>query len=238
MAGSAQVLGVEGLGSGYSGVRVLQDVSFEVGAGEILAIVGRNGVGKTTLMKALMGQLKAYAGSIHFKGENVTRLAPFDRARKGLGYVPQGRGMFTRLSVGDNLRMGEQIGEFSDSGNYERVCNFFPILRERMHQKAGSMSGGEQQQLAIGRVLIGNPALILLDEPSEGIQPNIVQMVGDIVRRLRDETGISVVFVEQNLDLIQRAADRILAMDKGAIVAELTPDQLDQPEIAKKYLGI
>lgn len=238
MPAGQEILKVSDLVSGYASVRILDRVSFDLGQAEILAVVGRNGVGKSTLMKALVGQLRAFGGSVQLGGTDVTRLPPFERARCGLGYVPQGRGIFKRLSVADNLRMGEQIGPSDRPSNYDRVHRFFPILGQRMSQEAGSMSGGEQQQLAIGRILVGNPELILLDEPSEGIQPNIVQLVGNIVRELRRELAISVVLVEQNLDLVMSVADRVLAMDKGAIVAELAPAQLREPEVAKAYLGI
>lgn len=232
------VLDVKDLSSGYAGVQVLQGLNFSVRRGEILAIVGRNGVGKTTLMRALMGELRAYKGSISLLGDEVTGLSTHMRARRGLGYVPQGRGIFARMTVAANLQLGQTIGPAGGRPGYERVFGFFPILKKRLPQRAGSMSGGEQQQLAIGRVLVGHPELVLLDEPSEGIQPNIIQMIGDIVNRLRDEQGMSVMIVEQNLDLIHAVADRCLVIDKGRIVAELEPDELLRPEVAKQYLAI
>jgi branched-chain amino acid transport system ATP-binding protein len=141
------------------------------------------------------------------------------------------------MSVGDNLTMGERVGNEGDSDR-RRVFQFFPILKERLSQKAGSLSGGEQQQLAFGRILAGHPELILLDEPSEGIQPNIVQEIGRIIQRLRHEEGLTVVIVEQNLELIHAVADRCIVMDKGKIVAELTADEIKDPEVAKRYLAI
>ena len=216
------LLKVDNLISGYGSVRIVTDVSFDVAEREIVAVIGRNGVGKTTLMKTLVGLIRSLAGTIEFKGQSVTRMAASRRARLGMGYVPQGRGIFSRLSVADNLRMGERVGGKGKAADYDRVYQFFPILKERRSQKAGSLSGGEQQQLAIGRILVGHPDLILLDEPSEGIQPNIVQAIGEIIKRLRDEIGLTVVIVEQNLDLIDAVADRCLVIDKGAIIARLT----------------
>ena len=232
------LLSVSELHSGYGRVRIIQGVSLEVRNGEILAVIGRNGVGKTTLLKTLVGALPPMSGRIAFKGEEISGLPPSRRARLGIGYVPQGRGIFARLSVADNLLMGERVGGRKAASNYERVFQFFPILKERLGQKAGSLSGGEQQQLSIGRILVGHPELILLDEPSEGIQPNIVQAIGRIIRRLRDEERLTVVIVEQNLDLIEATADRCIVIDKGAIVAEIAPHDLADPEVARRYLAI
>jgi len=229
---------VAGLDSGYGNVRIVQNVDLAIEEGEIVAVIGRNGVGKTTLMETLIGAIRAMQGRIVFKGKEVTRLAPSQRARLGIGYVPQGRGMFARLSVVDNLRMGERVGASGQAPNYERVYQFFPRLYERQSQKAGLLSGGEQQQLAIGRVLVGHPELVLLDEPSEGIQPNIVQAIGETVRRLRDEEGLTVVLVEQNLDLIHLVADRCVVIDKGTVVAHLTAEEIRDPEVARRYLAI
>ncbi len=191
------VLRIEHLTSGYGNVRIVSDVSLHVKDREIVALIGRNGVGKTTLMKSLVGNIKSSDGKIYLHDHDITKLSPAKRAGLGVGYVPQGRGIFTRLSVLDNLKMGETVGGKKRSTNFERVYQFFPILKDRASQKAGSLSGGEQQQLSLGRVLVGNPELILLDEPSEGVQPNIVQAIGEIIRRLRDEEGLTVLIVEQ-----------------------------------------
>jgi urea transport system ATP-binding protein len=232
------LLNVAGVTSGYGGVRIVKDVSFSIAAREILAIIGRNGVGKTTLMKTIIGSIAPMGGRIDLAGQNITHLGSAGRARLGVGYVPQGRGIFARMSVADNLILGKAVGAHSGAPNLERVYRFFPILRERLQQLAGSMSGGQQQQLAIGRILVGNPRLILLDEPSEGIQPNIVQRIAQIIRRLRDEQGLAVIIVEQNLSLIQAVADRCVVMDKGVVVAEVTKEQLADPSVAKRYLAI
>mgnify|MGYP001179942823 CR=1 FL=1 len=230
-------LNVSNLYSGYGKVRIVQDVSMSIGEGEIVAVIGRNGVGKTTLMKTLIGIIATLHGNIEFNGRDISRLSSSRRARLGIGYVPQGRGIFTRMSVSDNLTMGERVGDVR-SVNRQRVFQFFPILQERLSQKAGSLSGGEQQQLAFGRILAGQPELILLDEPSEGIQPNIVQEIGRIIHRLRQEEGLTVVIVEQNLELIHAVADRCIVMDKGEIIAELSAEEIKDPEVARRYLAI
>jgi len=230
-------LNVSNLYSGYGKVRIVQDISMSIGEGEIVAVIGRNGVGKTTLMKTLIGIIGTLHGKIEFNGRDISRLSSSRRARLGIGYVPQGRGIFTRMSVSDNLTMGERVGDVR-SVNRQRVFQFFPILQERLSQKAGSLSGGEQQQLAFGRILAGQPELILLDEPSEGIQPNIVQEIGRIIHRLRQEEGLTVVIVEQNLELIHAVADRCIVMDKGEIIAELSAEEIKDPEVARRYLAI
>src|SRR3984957_1097367 len=230
-------LNVSSLTSGYGQVRIVNDISLTVKPAEIIAVIGRNGVGKTTLIKTIMGILPAMAGTIVFGDTDVTRLSSTARARRGIGYVPQGRGIFTRMTVAANLSLGAGIG-LADRPNLERAFSFFPILERRLSQLAGSMSGGEQQQLAIGRILAGRPDIVLLDEPSEGIQPNIVQQIGQIVRRLREEEGLSIMLVEQNLTLIQAVADYCLVMDKGALVAPPPPDELADPGVAQRYLAI
>lgn len=235
---SQSMLKVSDLTSGYRRVAIVQDISFSVNKGEILAVVGRNGVGKTTLMKALIGSLRTFVGTIQYKGEDVTGLRPSHRARRGMGYVPQGRGIFARMSVDENLSLGAGIGGNGRPANYDRVHDYFPVLKERRSQDAGSLSGGEQQQLAIGRILVGRPDLILLDEPSEGIQPNLVQQLGVVIQRLQDEEGLTVVIVEQNLDLIRAVADRCVVVDKGTIVAQLSANEFANPDVAKRYLAI
>jgi urea transport system ATP-binding protein len=231
------LLNVVNVTSGYGRVRIVSGVSLGVDEGEILAIIGRNGVGKTTLMKTLIGGIRLMDGRIEFDRQDIGPLSSAQRARLGIGFVPQGRGIFSRMSVGDNLILGKAIGRVQGEPNFERVYRFFPILKERLQQRAGSMSGGQQQQLAIGRILVGSPRLVLLDEPSEGIQPNIVQRIAEIIRRLRDE-GLTVIIVEQNLTLIQAVADRCIVMDKGKVVAQIGRDQIANPSVAKRYLAI
>lgn len=237
MTGKA-LLSIMDLRSGYGRVEIVNGVSFDIKEGEIVAVIGRNGVGKTTLMKSIIGEVPTFGGEIALDGVNIERLPGAKRAQLGVGYVPQGRGLFNSLTVAENLRLGKLVGGNPKQANYERVYEFFPVLKDRLGQIAGTMSGGQQQQLAIGRILVGNPKIILLDEPSEGIQPNIVQSIGRIIRRIRDEEGLTVIIVEQNLDLIQASADRCIVIDKGAIVDEISPEALADPKIAKKYLAV
>lgn len=232
------LLTVAGLRGGYGGKPVLQGVDLSVGEGEIVAVIGRNGVGKTTLMKTLIGLLSPMAGTISFAGEDVTRLSADKRAKRGIGYIPQGREVFPRLTVTENLLVGETAGGGRAAPDYERIYDFFPILKERAKQAAGTLSGGQQQQLAIGRAMIGAPRLMLLDEPSEGIQPSIVQEIARNVKRLNAETGVAVLLVEQNLDLIVSMARRGFVIDKGRIVATLGPQEIASRETVRKHLAL
>jgi branched-chain amino acid transport system ATP-binding protein len=216
----------------------LQGIDLSVSKGEIVAVIGRNGVGKTTLMKALIGLVESTAGTIRLGSAELTGLAPFHRARLGVGYVPQGRDVFPRLSVRENLQVGESMRERISADVYKRIYSLFPILKERTRQQAGTLSGGQQQQLAIGRVLVGSPKLLLLDEPSEGIQPSIVQDIGRIITQLNRESGMTIMFVEQNLDMIKALAQRCYVMDKGRIVAHVTPQELEDRDAIRKYLAV
>jgi branched-chain amino acid transport system ATP-binding protein len=225
------------LRSGYGGKPVLQGIDMDVREGEIVAVIGRNGVGKSTLMKTLIGLLPPTEGNVVFKGEDVSAMVAHRRARLGIGYVPQGRDVFPRMSVEENLKVGESIAKAS-ADDYARVYATFPILAERRRQQAGTMSGGQQQQLAIGRVMIANPSLILLDEPSEGIQPSIVQDIARTIVDLNKRTEVTVIVVEQNLDMIRAMAQRCYVMDKGRIVAALTPEDLDDRDVVRKHLAV
>lgn len=232
------LLDVIGLRAGYGGKPVLQGVDFHVRAGEIVAVIGRNGVGKSTLMKTLIGLLPTDQGSINLHGAAIDHLSAHGRARNGIGYVPQGRDVFPRMSVLENLLVGESIAGRSIRGKIDEVYRYFPILKERAGQRAGTLSGGQQQQLAIGRVLMGAPSMILLDEPSEGIQPNIVQDIARIMVELNRETGVTVVFVEQNIEMIRAMAQRCYVMDKGRIVAELDQEMLQDRDTIRRYLSV
>ena len=231
------VLSVHGLHAGYGGKPVLQGVDLSIGPGEIIAVIGRNGVGKSTLMRALVGLLPAMQGEIRLRDVPLGRLSVHRRARAGIGYVPQGRDVFGRLTVEENLRVAGSLC-VDGKPDLARVYDTFPILRERRRQRAGTLSGGQQQMLAIGRVLIGNPALLLLDEPSEGIQPSIVQDIARILVALNRETGTPIMLVEQNLDMIRSMAQRCAVMDKGRITADLSAQDLQDRSIMRRHLAV
>ena len=228
------LLQARALAGGYGGKPILQGVDLAVGTGEILAVIGRNGVGKTTLMRALIGLLPLGGGTILFRGEQVERLSAHRRARRGLGYVPQGRDVFPRMTVEENLRVGAAVR----GGGIEAAYGVFPILRERRRQAAGTLSGGQQQQLAIGRVLVAEPRLILLDEPAEGIQPSVVQEIARAMLALNRAAGTTIVLVEQNIDMIRAMAQRCTVMDKGRVIAELAPGDLEDRETVRRYLAL
>ncbi len=225
------ILEVSGLSARYGATPVLRGIDLAVNEREIVAVIGRNGVGKTTTMRCLIGLLRASGGSIRYRGQDITSLPPDDRARLGIGYIPQGRHVFPRMTVQENLVVGELIGASRRQSRLDLVFQYFPILKERRRQIAGTLSGGEQQQLAIGRVLIGGPELILLDEPSEGVQPSIVKLICRVLRTIRDELGTTVVFVEQNLDTILALAERCYVMEKGEIAHELAKGSVSQESV-------
>jgi branched-chain amino acid transport system ATP-binding protein len=232
------ILNTVGLRAGYGGKPVLQGLEIEVRESEIVAVIGRNGVGKSTLMKSLIGLVPPMDGSIVFRGEAIEALPAFRRARLGIGYVPQGRDVFPRLTVGENIAVGAAIkGRLTDQAK-KNIIATFPILGERWSQAAGTMSGGQQQQLAIGRVLVADPDLILLDEPSEGIQPNIVQDIARDMVALNRKTGVTIILVEQNLDMIRAMAQRCYVMEKGRIVADLDRSALDDEAEMRRYLAV
>ena len=232
------LLSIDNLVSGYGGEPVLQGVTLSVVAGEIVAVIGRNGVGKSTLMRTIIGLLPVRSGSLRLDGADLAPLPAFRRARAGIGYIPQGRDVFPRLTVTENLIVGETALAGRGRPDLSRVHAFFPILKERAAQAAGTLSGGQQQQLAIGRAMMGNPRLMLLDEPSEGIQPSIVKDIARNIRRLNAETGLTVLFVEQNLDLIVSLAQRGFVIDKGRIVAALNHEEMRDRETVKKWLAL
>jgi urea ABC transporter ATP-binding protein UrtE len=232
------LLKVAGLTGGYGAETVLQGVDLEIGPGEIVAVIGRNGVGKTTLMRTLAGLLRPQGGTIRLAGEDVMALSADKRAKRGIGYIPQGRDVFPELTVRENLLVGEVAARGRARPDYDRIYGYFPILKERARQRAATLSGGQQQQLAIGRAMIGNPRLMLLDEPSEGIQPSIIKDIARNVRALNRETGVAVLLVEQNLDLIVSLADRGYVMEKGCIVADLGNDEMTSREHVRQHLTI
>ena len=225
------------LRAGYATGDVLQDVSVEVGVGEIVGVLGRNGVGKSTLMRALIGLLPARGGSIVYRGEDITRQPANRRATLGIGYVPQGREVFAHMSVLDNLRMGQFINRAREFAP-DNVYGYFPFLRERSRQRAGTLSGGQQEMLAIARALVAGPDLLLLDEPSDGVQPSIVHDIGNFIVRLVEERPLGVLIVEQNIELMQRAAQRAYVMDKGRVVATIGREELLNTELLASYLAV
>lgn len=234
----ATLLEIKGLRSGYGAETVLQGVDMQIGRGEIVAVIGRNGVGKSTLMRTLCGLLRPSGGTIMLAGRDVTSDSADLRARAGIGYIPQGREVFPELTVRENLIVGEVAGKGRGTPDYETVYRFFPILKERAGQRAGTLSGGQQQQLAIGRAMMGNPSLMLLDEPSEGIQPSIIKDIARNVRALNEQTNLAVLLVEQNLDLIVSMAQRGYVMEKGRLVAQLDRDEITSRDEVRKHLTL
>ena len=232
------MLSTSDLRSGYGIGDVLQGFGLAIEAGEVVSVLGRNGVGKTTLMKTLIGLLSARSGRIEYQGRDITSLSAFRRARSGIGYVPQGRGIFPHMTVRDNLRMGGLVNEGRRSLDFEAVFGYFPFLRERLAQRGGTLSGGQQAMLAIARALINEPDLLLLDEPSDGVQPSVVQELGGFIGALNRDKGLSVLIVEQNIDLVQTVAQRAYVLDKGTVVAELNRDELESTERVAAYLAV
>lgn len=232
------LLTVTDLQSGYDGGKVLNGLSLTLEKSEIVAIIGRNGVGKTTFMRTLIGILNADAGSIELDGTDISALPPDDRARAGLGYVPQGREIFPGLTVEENMKVGLQILQSRTAEDMEMALNFFPVLRAKLQQKAGTMSGGEQQQLAIARVLVGKPRVLLLDEPSEGIQPSIVQAIAEKLVEISSTLGLGILLVEQNMNMVEMAASRCCVMDKGRVVQHLGKEQLNDDELMRRHLAV
>lgn len=232
------LLSASDLRSGYATSDVLQDVSVTVEQGEVVGVLGRNGVGKTTLMKTLIGLLPARSGQIVFRDQDVTKLSADRRARLGIGYVPQGRGIFPQMTVRDNLRMGGLINASKQSLDFDLVFGYFPFLKQRLTQRGGTLSGGQQAMLAIARALISTPDLLLLDEPSDGVQPNIVEEIGDFIKILNREKGLTVLIVEQNIDLMQTVATRAYALDKGRVVASVNHEELMDTQRVAAFLAI
>jgi len=220
------LLSLDGVTVGYD-TPVLRDIDLDVEAGEIVGVVGKNGVGKTTLLKTVIGLLEPMGGTVTYDGGAVTEVPAHVRAQNGIGYIPQGRDIFPDLTVSQNLQIGEHVNAAEEGARYEEVYDLFPILEERADQEGGTLSGGQQQMLAIGRALVGDPDLLLLDEPSEGVQPSIVDQISADIRAINEELGTTVLFVEQNLGVIRDMADRCYAMERGEIVDELPGADLE-----------
>lgn len=232
------MLDVQGLRTGYGRIPILNGVSFAVKEGEFIGILGHNGMGKTTLLKALMGFLPATGGRVQFAGEDLTTVEPYRRARLGLGYVPQGREIFPALTVYDNLRMGCTKQGGAEQDTISAVLEEFPRLKVLLDRLGGALSGGEQQLLAMARCLCGKPRLVLLDEPTEGIQPSIIDEIIETLQRLREKSGLTMILVEQNLDFIAALSQRILIIQKGTITREVLPGDLGDASLVGEFIGI
>jgi urea transport system ATP-binding protein len=230
------MLTVTHLNQYYGGSHILRDLSFEAPAGKVTALLGRNGVGKTTLLRTLMGLVPAATGSVKFGALDLTRAAPYQRARAGIGYVPQGREIFPRLSVEENLRMG--LATRSRGAEVPgRVFELFPVLRQMLRRRGGDLSGGQQQQLAIGRALAMGPTLLVLDEPTEGIQPSIIKDIERVIRALAQTGEMAILLVEQYYDFARSLADQYLVMERGEIVARGAGADMDANRI-KELLAV
>ena len=232
------MLEVRQLTAGYGSAQVLNGVDPTLKNREVMAVLGRNGVGKTTFLKSVMGILPARSGRVVLDGSAINGLPTFAIARQGVGYVRQGRGIFDKLTVEENLQMGLRACRKRTDRIPDFIYEKFPILHERRQQPAGSMSGGQKQQLAISRALCSDPKVLLLDEPSEGIQPNIVQDIGRLIRELVTQRDIAVVVVEQNLELVHQACDRFCIMVKGRIVHVGEQSELHDEELLRSHLTI
>ena len=226
------MLNVTNLNQYYGGSHILRDLAFEVPAGKVTALLGRNGVGKTTLLRTLMGLIPAATGEVRFGDRDLTHAKPYERAHAGIGYVPQGREIFGRLTVEENLEMG--LATRSRAARVpERIFELFPMLRQMLRRRGGDLSGGQQQQLAIGRALVMRPRLLLLDEPTEGIQPSIIKDIGRAIAYLRNLGQIAVVLVEQYLDFARELGDFFAVMDRGAIVYSCSRDTMDEAALKR-----
>lgn len=231
------MLSVKQLNFHYGAVQALYDVNMEMPSGQITCVMGRNGVGKTTLMKTIMGSMKSTSGSVFVDDHDVTALTSNKRARAGIALVPQGRQIFPKLTVEENLKVGLEARNDRKRVVPPEIYDLFPILKQFQRRNGGDLSGGQQQQLAIGRALAGDPKVLLLDEPTEGIQPNIIQQIGEVLRMLVETRGMTVVLVEQYLDFVKQFGHRFYAMNRGRVVAEGTTEELT-PEVVSTHLSV
>lgn len=229
------MLNVSNLNVSYGDSRVIHDVSFKVKDNAAIAIVGRNGMGKSTLLKSLIGMLPVASGSIVLNGAELSMLPSFRRVQAGMAYVPQGRMIFPLLSVEENILSGLETGRYEGVPDF--IYEFFPVLKEMASRKAGNLSGGQQQQLAIARALVSKPSVLVLDEPTEGIQPSIIKEIAQSLNRLRKELGIAVLVSEQVLSFAMEVADEILVLDLGRIVRTATKNAVDIEEV-RSYLTV
>ncbi len=231
------MLRMKNLNCSYGDCQVLHNTSLEVAERELVGLIGRNGVGKTTTLKSIMGLVPRKSGSIHFGEKNLSELPPYQIPRQGIAYMPQGRHLFPKLTVMENLRIPVVEGEM-DKKVLEEIFEYFPRLKERLNQKAGTLSGGEQQMLAVGRALITKPKLMLMDEPTEGLMPLLVKLISQTIKSI-NEKGTTILLVEQNLKAVKDICQRVYIMEKGSIVYEGTPSALESAiDIQERYLSV
>ena len=232
------MLQVEKINQYYGSSHTLRGVSLELERGKCMALLGRNGVGKTTLLKCLMGVLPVSAGSVKLEGRDITRMAPHQRARAGIAYVPQGREIFARLTVEENLLMGLATHSGKKAGIIKgEVYELFPVLKDMLHRRGGDLSGGQQQQLAIARAFLAEPKLIILDEPTEGIQPSIIKDIGNVIRLLRQRGDMAILLCEQYFDFAHELADQFMVLSRGEVVASGAQATMGDPDV-KRHLAV
>lgn len=231
------MLTIESLNQFYGESHILWDIDLTIPKGQCLCIMGRNGVGKTTLLKTIMGLLPARSGTIAFDAQSIDDQPAAARAHTGIGYVPQGREIFPQLTVEENLRVGLFAREDKQRDIPQEIYELFPVLKQMLRRRGGDLSGGQQQQLAIGRALAINPKMLILDEPTEGIQPNIIQQIGEIITHLNRQKKLTVLLVEQKLKFARKTADAFCIMDKGRMVADGAMDRLDDT-LVNRYLTV
>ena len=232
------MLVVAGLKAAYGRIPILHGIDLNVAEGEFVGILGHNGMGKTTLLKTLIGLLRPTGGSIELNGKNITRMPAHKRNLNGMGYVPQGRDIFPNLTVRDNLRIALAMHKLKEEQVLEEVLEVFPRLKPLLERSGRVLSGGEQQILALARCLCGSPSLLLLDEPTEGIQPSIIEEIIEILQGLRTSRNLTIVLVEQNLDFIASLSQRVHIIQRGQLVNEVSPDQLSDPELVREFVGM
>jgi urea transport system ATP-binding protein len=232
------MLQVDQLNQYYGSSHTLRGVSLSLDKGQCLALLGRNGVGKTTLLKCLMGVLPAASGHVNLEGRDITRLKPHERAALGIAYVPQGREIFARLTVEENLLMGMATKSGKKASTIKsEVYELFPILKEMLNRRGGDLSGGQQQQLAIARALLADPKLIILDEPTEGIQPSIIKDIGRVIRLLRERGDMAILLCEQYFDFAHQLADKFMVLSRGEVVASGSQDEMSDENV-KRHLAV
>jgi len=232
------MLEVRGLTAAYGRIPILHGIDLSVAEGEFVGILGHNGMGKTTLLKTLIGLLRPTGGSIELNGKNITRMPAFKRNLNGIGYVPQGRDIFPNLSVLDNLRIAMAMHKADEEKTLEETLDAFPRLKPLLERSGRVLSGGEQQILALARCLCGNPDILLLDEPTEGIQPSIIEEIIEILQGLGKSRNLTIILVEQNLDFIAALSQRVHIIQRGQLVNEVSPEQLSDPDMISEFVGM